>query len=499
MIGLIRALKHARYHISRRAFASFKYRFHRAASNCFPRWPIPVNARHKQANVNGNGRVGYFIWQYPVLSQTFVQREVAALNESGLSVVVVSDVPPDGEFECSAAGPSVKYLHAMDEQVLRRYKRYFFFRSPLLYLNLFVYVLCHGYHGYKSFDFDRTVFSKAIALAALLKEGDINHIHSPWADNCALIALLASRLLGISYSVQARAHDVHRKTYLNGLTERISNADFVITNTQYNASHIKALIGAPTAGRLHVIHNGVNLDQFQPDRRENSSSTLRMLCVARLIEQKGLIYLLKACRLLADKGYAFTCEIIGGPESSLFMNYYVALKKLHRNLALEDRVFFLGTQPFERVLEKYRETDIFVLPSVVAQDGSRDITPNVLIEAMAMKLSVVSTTVTGIPEIVEDGVSGILVPPNDESALAEAVIKLVQDGNLRKWLGENARKRIEEKFDISKNISRYIDLFSGKQPLTGHETFTNSDRAEEVLRDPPLGSPLSTPPGFRSP
>ena len=468
MIGLIRVLKQARYHVSRRAFASFRYRLHRAAGNCFPHWPMPANARNKQANVNGNECVGYFIWQYPVLSQTFVQREVAALKESGLSVVVISDIPPDEEFQCQAAGagPSVKYLHAIDEQMLGRYKRYFFFRSPLLYLNLFVYVLCHGYHGYKSFDFDRTVFAKAIALAALLKESGINHIHSPWADNCALIALLASRLLGVSYSVQARAHDIHRKTYLNGLVERLANADFVITNTRYNASHINALIGAPRAGRLHVIHNGVRLDQFQPARLENLSSPLRMLCVARLIEQKGLVYLLKACKLLADKGYAFTCEIIGGPESSLFMNYYVALKKLHRNLALEDRVFFLGTQPFERVLEKYRETDIFILPSVIAQDGSRDITPNVLIEAMAMKLSVISTTVTGIPEIVEDGVSGILVPPNNENALTEAIIRLIHEPNLRRQLGENARKRIEEKFDIRKNIGRYNDLFSNKRPLT---------------------------------
>ena len=119
------------------------------------------------------------------------------------------------------------------------------------------------------------------------------------------------------------------------------------------------------------------------------------------------------------------------------MNYYVELKKLHRRLQLEDCVFFPGTQRFEQVLEKYREADIFILPSVIAEDGSRDITPNVLIEAMAMKIPVISTTVTGIPEIVENEVSGILVPPNDENALAEAIIKLIHDSNLRNELGEN--------------------------------------------------------------
>jgi glycosyltransferase involved in cell wall biosynthesis len=174
------------------------------------------------------------------------------------------------------------------------------------------------------------------------------------------------------------------------------------------------------------------------------------------------VYLLQACRNLREKGYQFKCEIIGGPEEPLYTNYFIELKKLHRRLDLSDCVLFLGARRFNEVLEKHREADIFVLPSVIAQDGSRDITPNSLIEAMAMKLPVISTTVTGIPEIVEDGVSGVLVPPNDENALTEALIRLIEDPDRRKELGENARKRVEEKFDVNKNISRYIDLFAGK-------------------------------------
>jgi colanic acid/amylovoran biosynthesis glycosyltransferase len=265
--------------------------------------------------------------------------------------------------------------------------------------------------------------------------------------------------------VQARAHDIHRRTYLRGLKEKLDNADFIITNTEYNASYIKSLIGAKAVDKLHVIYNGLRLGQFSHQQQEKTSPIPRILAVARLIEQKGLIYLLKACRILRDRGHSFTCEIIGGPESPLFMNYYVELKKLHMRLQLDDCVLFLGTQRFEQVLEKYREADIFILPSVIAEDGSRDITPNVLIEAMALKLSVVSTTVTGIPEIVENHVSGILVPPNDENALADAIIKLIHDPNLRKEMGENARKRIEERFDVNKNIRRYLQLFSGTHSI----------------------------------
>jgi glycosyltransferase involved in cell wall biosynthesis len=470
MKELSRALK-TRRHIPRQVPAPlFFHRLYRAVNYCLRRWPIPATAanRNKKTTVNHSKRVGYFIWQYPVLSQTFVQRELTALTQSGVSVFVVSDIPSDDAFpneSVGASSPSVECLHFMDENTALRYKRYFFLTSPLLCLRLFLYLLGHDYHGNKNFGFDKILFSKAVYLAGLMKENGITHIHSPWADNCALIALLASRLLRIPYSVQARAHDIHRRTYLCGLAEKLDNADFIITNTEYNASHIQALMGAQTAEKLHVIYNGLGLDQFQPNGRKNSSPVLRILSVARLIEQKGLIYLLKACKILRDREYSFTCEIIGGPESPLFMNYYVALKKLHRKLHLEDCVFFLGTQRFEQVLVKYREADIFILPSVIAEDGSRDITPNVLIEAMAMKLPVISTTVTGIPEIVENEVSGILVPPNDENALADAIIKLINDSNLRKQLGESARKRIEERFDSKKNIGQYIDLFSGRSKV----------------------------------
>ena len=137
--------------------------------------------------------------------------------------------------------------------------------------------------------------------------------------------------------------------------------------------------------------------------------------------------------------------------------------RLHRELDLEDCVFFLGAQPFTFVLDEYRNAEIFVLPCVVARQGGRDISPNALIEAMAMKLPVISTAIAAIPEIVEDGVSGVLVPPNDENALAGAMIRLINDHDLRGKLGENARIRVEERFDINNNSVKYVDLFLGEK------------------------------------
>jgi glycosyltransferase involved in cell wall biosynthesis len=133
--------------------------------------------------------------------------------------------------------------------------------------------------------------------------------------------------------------------------------------------------------------------------------------------------------------------------------------QLYKELNLENEVHFSGAIAFKDVLHKYKTADIFVLPCVISGDGSTDITPNSIIEAMAAKLPVISTTITAIPEIIENRVSGILVEPHDAAALATQIIRLTQDANLRQMIGENARKRVEEKFGIEKNVKFLKELF----------------------------------------
>lgn len=451
-------------YVSRKAIIPFSNRIYKFIASHFHWWPIDLFTFKNGDNNKDYKRIAYFIWQFPVLSQTFIQREIAALKSAGHSVLVISEIQADDhfleEYEDTLES-STQYLDSLDNSILSNYKKYFFFKNPLLFISLFLYIVFHNYHSLKTFNNDKKKFYKGVLLAGFAKDKNINHIHSPWADNCALVSLIASKLLGISYSLHARAHEIHRKSYLFGLQEKFNNADFIITNTQYNVSHIKTFLNHSNSQKISLIYNGLNLDNFKPgNTREKSTKPIKILSVARLIEQKGLIYLLKALRILKDKNYKFECKIIGGSED-IFINYLLKLKYLHRNFGLDDCVFFLGSQPFKNVLEEYQITDIFVLPCVIAEDGSRDITPNSLIEAMAMKLAVISTNITGIPEIVENGVSGILIPPNDEVKLAEAMIELIGNDNLRKRLGINARKRVENRFDINKNVGQFIELFDG--------------------------------------
>jgi glycosyltransferase involved in cell wall biosynthesis len=406
-------------------------------------------------------RLAYYLTTFPQFPDIVI-REVAVLKQVSNSVEVFADTFGNKEFldetACSLID-STHYLLPIDRKRLSKYKRYFFLKRPLRCLNLFLFVVFHRYHQYKYFGHDKTVFLRALYLAGLLAEHDINHLHAPWATNAAFVALIASRLLGIRYSVQARASDIHRNSNKYGLAEKLNYAELIITNSQYNADQLRCLTHQQSGKEIHTIYNGLDLKQFNPTpNKKHLSNPTSILSVARLIEPKGLVYLLHAFKILKEQGYQFRGEIIGGADKR-YMNYYLTLKKLHRRLGLEDRVFFFGAQPFSRVLEAYRNADIFVLPCVKAEDGSNDITPNSIIEAMAMKLPVVSTNITAIPEIVEDGVSGILVPPNDEMAISKAVVKLMNDDNLRRRLGENARKRVEKTFDINNNIFKFVDLF----------------------------------------
>jgi glycosyltransferase involved in cell wall biosynthesis len=211
---------------------------------------------------------------------------------------------------------------------------------------------------------------------------------------------------------------------------------------------------------IHTIYNGIDLTEFDPPERSTTTGVpTRILCVARLVEQKGLTYLLDACALLRDRNFPFTCDVIGGTEEPLYTEYWQRLKEKHHRLELESCVFFRGAQPFATVMEAYRAADVFVLPCVVARDGRRDITPNAVIEAMAMKLPVISTPIAGLVEIVEHGTSGLLVAPEDPLALADEIERLAHDRALATTLGENARQRIEDRFDADQNVLARLRLF----------------------------------------
>jgi colanic acid/amylovoran biosynthesis glycosyltransferase len=404
--------------------------------------------------------IAYVFGRHPILSETFIRREIAALKHAGIPVQTVADEPdaPSVVADPALGQSDTIYLLPMDPLRRARFIKECIRRAPLRSLNVFLYVVFSRYGSYKTWEEDLNVTRHAMYLAGVLDERGVTHVHAPWANYHAFLAMLAARLMGVTYSVHARANEFHRISSNYLLAAKLRNATFAVTNSRYNEAQLRPSLGARRAERLHVIYNGLNLGQFSM-QNARSGGPVRILAIGRLVTMKGFDYLLRACAILRERGVDFVCDIIGRAHEALDANAPLELKKLHRRLDLGSIVRFHGAQPFDAVMRAYAEADIVALPCVIASDGSRDITPNVLLEAMAMRLAVVSTPVGAIPEIIDDGINGLIVPCNDERRLGDALEMLARDEALRRKLGEAARTKIEVRFDIERNVQEYARLF----------------------------------------
>lgn len=427
------------------------------------RWSFD-GLRLERRPVPNGGRecIAYVLWRYPTLGDTFIRREVQALRGAGLSLEVFaleSDDPPVA-MDASSPSGAVTYFGPEQSGHGRALIRGALRRHPWTVVRLWLFVVRHPHRRHKTWWQDRDVLYLAGQLAAALAKHGITHVHSPWANHYAFLSFVASRLLGVSFSVQARASEIHRSVPSRVVVDRLQFAEFVVTNSRYNERYLRAQLCSAGAPPIQVVYNGVELSRFRPiGRVERGAGPFRILAVGRLVEPKGFRYLMHACRLLRDRRVDLSCEIIGGPVEPVDTMTWVELRMLQSELGLESAVHFRGAQPFSAVLAACHRADVFVLPCVRGQDGSHDITPNSLIEAMAMGLPVVSCTSGAIPEIVEHERDGLLVPPNDERALADAIERLMGDARLSSTLGAAARRKVEERFDIDRNVTQRVKLF----------------------------------------
>jgi glycosyltransferase involved in cell wall biosynthesis len=295
----------------------------------------------------------------------------------------------------------------------------------------------------------------ALQLAHTVTSRGIGRLHAHFASRAAHVAMLTSALLGIPYSFTAHAKDIyHEDVDQDVLRVKMQRAALVITVSEFNRRTLLR-VGETLPGlerKLVRAYNGVDLTFFRPAPPDERLPG-RMLAVGRLVEKKGFHVLIQACGLLAQQGVPFTCDIIGtGDEEP-------ALRALIRALGLEHTVLLPGALPVERVAAAMRTAALVVLPCVVAADGNVDALPTVLLEAMACGLPVVSTALSGIPEIVADGETGYLVPPGAAAPLAAALGRVLADPALAACLGRAGRQRAAERFDLRANVARLRDWF----------------------------------------
>lgn len=437
---------------------------YRAFGRWLRRWSFD-GLRHRHAPEQRERRIAFVLWRYPTLSETFVRREVQSLREAGVPLHVFAletDVPPAPDDPAAPAG-HVIYFGPQSKRVGRRCLLSFLVLRPWRVVRLVFFVIRHHAGSTAQWWRDREALFLAAQLATALEAEGITHVHALWADSYALLCLVASRMLGISFSAQARASEIHRTSQHSLVADRLRFADFVITNSQYNVPHLERCLAGYRVPPIHVVYNGLPLSRFVPDPlRTRSDGPLRILAIGRLVEPKGFRYLLLACAELRRRGLAFTLDIVGGPMEPADTVTWLDLRLMHTELDLGRTVHFWGAQPFTTVMTCLNAADLFVLPCVRGADGSHDITPNSLIEAMAMELPVISTTSGAVPEIVDHEVNGVLVSPGDVTALADAIERLAADPVRCRMLGEAARRKVQDRFDIDRNVDPRVALFSAQ-------------------------------------
>jgi glycosyltransferase involved in cell wall biosynthesis len=304
----------------------------------------------------------------------------------------------------------------------------------------------------------RKVFIKEFLQAgwiadAVLREGDVSHLHGHFCHGVATITWFTSRLSGLPFSFTAHAKDIYQAELNPGrlLERKMGAARFVATCTCANAQVLRAR--HPRPGDVHAIYHGLDTQWFAPQPLVASTEAPLLLAVGRLVEKKGFDQLIAACALLKQRGAAFRCVIVGEEGSA-----GPALRAQIDALNVAEHVQLHGAVTQDRLREIYRGAQAFVLPCRVMEDGDRDGFPNVLAEAMAMGVPVVSTPISGIPEMIDDGVHGLLVE-GSAASLADAIERLLGDTALHARLAHAARERICERFDSRRTTVALRDLF----------------------------------------
>lgn len=399
-------------------------------------------------------RIAYVLQSFPSLTQTFVYREVLGLRRSGLDVETYAIWRPDEAKLSQESRHLVEGSHYVFPVSRTRFVRAhisFLFGSPGAYIGTLAFVLTRRGESLKNRRRTFFHFCEAVYLAVEMKARKTRHVHAHFSINAATIALVVSRLLDIPFSFTA-----HNILFTDRviLGEKIREARFIIAISEFTRQFlIHQMPHDRVEDKIHIVHCGISPDHFAPPDPKPVNKVPRLLFVAHLVPRKGASVLVEACRIMAEHGVAFTCEIIGdGPERPL-------LEQLVEKCGLRGKVKLLGVVFQEDLMSHLDRADLFVLPCVTTDNGDMDGIPVVLMEAMAMEIATVSTAISGIPELIEDGVSGLLVPEKDAAALADALIHLVEDPGRRSRLGKTGRKQVMRDFDIEKSTAQVASLF----------------------------------------
>ncbi|MGE0373467.1 MAG: glycosyltransferase family 4 protein [Gammaproteobacteria bacterium] len=400
----------------------------------------------------GQPTIGILAKVFPKLSESFILEEVLGLERLGVQLRILALEGPDPHPMHARAREVKAPLCQLPPRRLQRWAVLTtaqvrqWLRSPRKSLR--VLLESRRLHGAGW----RRKYARAVWLVEVCRRHGIDRLHVHFASEPTEIADLAHRLHGIPFSVSGHAKDIWCCEPAL-LRQRLARACFIATCTRANAEYLAHDVAAPVS--VHRVYHGIDTSLFTPPARRADGRAPLVLAVGRLRPKKGFATLLHALRLLKEGGHPVRCAIVGyGPDLE-------TLQCLVDTLDMRGSVEFPGPLPHERLIEWYRQADVFCSPCEVQDDGDRDGIPNVMLEAMATALPVIATPVSGIPEVVQHDRNGWLVPPRDPAALAEAIAHLLGQPSLGARLGRAARETVLTMFDSQRNLATLAALLQG--------------------------------------
>jgi glycosyltransferase involved in cell wall biosynthesis len=402
----------------------------------------------------------YVIPAYPPLaSQPFVVNEMVEVARAGHALVILPLYPGDDDPVRHGTFASLRTDVVLPARLLDLgtlgLALMTMLRHPVRVLRTLAAL--HAAAGFNPYAHARlaAVTPKALAAVWRLRHLDVRHVHAHFANQTADCAAIIGRVAALPFSFTAHAYDIYShlpRLRNDTLGWKVRHAQRVFTVSEFAARRLRRFLAEADHQRVMTAYVGIPLDVFRPVPARADARPLRLLCVARFCEKKGLDTLLEACAELRRRDVPFELHLYGsGPLQE-------ALSEQVRRCALSGCVEIGGPISQEAVAERLRECDVFVMPGRQDATGDMDGIPTVFMEALATGRPVVSGRVSGVPELVHDGETGLLVPPNDAQAVADAVERLAGDAALRDRLGRGGRALVEAQHDQRLTARRMLAL-----------------------------------------
>ena len=406
-----------------------------------------------------DGRVVVVMKGYPRLSETFIAQELLGLERAGLRLAIMAmRRPTDGKrhpIHDEIAAPVrylPEYLHWEPWRVVRSFARIVRLPRFRVAARLFWHDL------WRDMTRDRVRrFGQAAVLAAEMPP-DARWLYAHFLHTPSSVTRYASAITGLGWSCSAHAKDIWTSQDWD-IAGKLASAAWAVTCTSVGAAHLQSL--SPGKDRVRLMYHGLDLTRFahvERPRQERdgtvSADPVALLTVGRAVAKKGFDVLLQALAGLPSDCHWHLTHVGDGEQLP-------ALRAAAERLGLAERISWLGAQDQLTVLARYRSADVFVLPCRVAESGDRDGLPNVLMEAQSQALACLSTTAGAVSELIIDGVTGVLVSPDDSSSLSQALVRLIAAPALRATLGRAGEDRVRAHFNAHDTIPQLVDLLAG--------------------------------------